>query len=59
MKLIMVEPLKNVKKRGRQAFDRPFELRLGLYFQQGFHGGWDYGLVQTGQIPDRIDRADI
>jgi hypothetical protein len=29
VKLIMIGPLKNGKKRGRQAFDRPFELGFG------------------------------
>jgi hypothetical protein len=38
-KLTAIEALKNVKMRGRQAFDRPFELGLSLCFQQNVQGG--------------------
>jgi hypothetical protein len=38
-KLTAIEALKNVKMRGRQAFDRPFELGLNLCFQQNVQGG--------------------
>jgi hypothetical protein len=37
-KLIAIRALKNVKKRGRQAFERPFELGFGLCFQQNVQG---------------------
>jgi hypothetical protein len=32
------------EKGHRQPFDSPVELHLAFYFQQGFYGGWDYGL---------------
>jgi hypothetical protein len=34
---------KNEKKRGRQPFDRPFELRFGVCFQRKSYGGWGSG----------------
>jgi hypothetical protein len=34
-------------------------LGLSYCFQQSGYGGWVGGWVQTGHIPDRIDRADI
>lgn len=33
----------NEKERGRQAFDSPFELGLGVCFQQKCYGGWGSG----------------
>jgi len=34
---------KEAKKRGRQSYDRPFELRFGFCFQQKCYGGWGSG----------------
>jgi hypothetical protein len=35
----MIRYRKNVKKTGRQPFDRPFELGFGVCFQQNVHAG--------------------
>jgi hypothetical protein len=58
-KLTAIGALKNVKKGFDRAVDRSVELGLGFCFEQRSYGGWVAGWVQTGHIPDRIDRADI
>jgi hypothetical protein len=58
-KLTAIEARKNVKNDFDRSVDRSVESGLSLYLQQNAYGGGRRWLVQTGHIPDRIDRADI
>jgi hypothetical protein len=57
--LTAIEARKNVKNDFDRSVDRSVESGLSLYLQQNADGGGRRWLVQTGHIPDRIDRADI
>jgi len=43
----------NAKKRGRQPFDRPFELGFGVCFQQNVYAGVGVWLRDTGRGPQK------
>jgi hypothetical protein len=59
LKLSRLGLLKNMKNGFDRPVDRSVELGLSYCFQQSGYGGVGRWLVQTGHIPDRIDRADI